>query len=451
MSYVNLLKNIPEILSQPTGIAAIASLGIHGAIALIVPFMPVNSSQSSKNEPPKAVGLMELTAADQNRLPQPASTSQVALQQPQLPLQQPLPGVSLGNLGNLGSPSTAYPPAQPDLYSQPVLPVIPTSPNNYNLSSLPSRQSIQNLIRQNPYQEMPRLTASNRYTSANSPFVDNIDQKIRETQSLGIDRLPQIPGNNKISGEPLKNPSPEAIDIGSTASVGVSPPQTIGLENNVVKIPTNGEKLAVAPQLPEANTNQPELTGKKNDQLLARLKAYNNLRENIRQAYPNVTEKGVIRETISTETPEMVGTVLGRLVVDSDGKVLDIKFQEETASVKLQSKVREFFSANPPQADKNGTSSYAFQLKFQNRDNSDGVSSNIKPSEKLPGEKVFTPQVQPSQIPTSKNIPETPTVNSLNPAPEVTQINNISDVSTDSNQKLIKKLRQFKEETKNPQ
>ena len=104
MSYVNLLKNIPEILSQPTGIAAIASLGIHGAIALIVPFMPVNSSQSSKNEPPKAVGLMELTAADQNRLPQPASTSQVALEQPQLPLQQPLPGVSLGNLGNLGSP-----------------------------------------------------------------------------------------------------------------------------------------------------------------------------------------------------------------------------------------------------------------------------------------------------------------------------------------------------------
>jgi len=260
MSYVSVLKNIPEILSQPTGIAAIASLGIHGAIALIVPFMPVNSSQSSKNEPPKPVGLMELTAADQSRLPQPPSTSQVALQQPQLPLQQPLPGV---NLGNLGSPSIAYPPAQPDLYSQPVLPVIPTSPNNYNLSSLPSRQSIQNLIRQNPSQEMPRLTASNRYTSANSPFVDNIDQKIRETQSLGINRLPQIPGNNKISGEPLKNPSPEAIDIGSTASVGVSPPQTIGSENNVVKIPTNGEKLAVAPQLPEANTNQPELTGKK--------------------------------------------------------------------------------------------------------------------------------------------------------------------------------------------
>ena len=81
MSYVSIFKNIPEILSQPTGIAAIASLGIHGAIALIVPLMPVNTSASSKADSPKAVGLMELSTADQSRLPQPPSTSQVALQQ----------------------------------------------------------------------------------------------------------------------------------------------------------------------------------------------------------------------------------------------------------------------------------------------------------------------------------------------------------------------------------
>ncbi|MFM7408069.1 MAG: hypothetical protein ACKO3K_15800 [Cuspidothrix sp.] len=450
MSYVSLLKNIPEILSQPTGVAAIASLGIHGAIALIVPLMPVNSAQSSKAESPKAVGLMELTPADQSRLPQPPTTNQVALQQPQLPLQQPLPGV---NLGNLGMPSTSYPPVQPDIYSQPALPVIPTSPNNYNLSSLPTRQSIQRLINQNPPAEMPRFTASSRYTPSNSPFVDNIDQQIRETQSLGINRLPQIPGNNEISAEPLKNPSPEAIDIGSTTSVGVSPPRTIPPENNVVQIPNNGEKLAVAPQIAETNTNQSELTGKKTHQLLAGLKGYNNLRENIRQAYPNIQEKGVIREVISTKAPEMAGTVLGRLVVDSDGKILDIKFQEETTSVKLQSKVREFFSTNPPQADKNATSSYAFQIKFQNSDNSDGVSSNIQTSDKVPGEKVFTPQVQQSPIPTSKDIPETPTpsANSLTPAPVITQSDKISNLSTDSNQKLIKKLRQFKEENKNPQ
>ena len=46
MSYVSVLKSIPEILGQPTGIAAIASLGIHGAIALIVPLMPIDSNHN---------------------------------------------------------------------------------------------------------------------------------------------------------------------------------------------------------------------------------------------------------------------------------------------------------------------------------------------------------------------------------------------------------------------
>jgi hypothetical protein len=448
MSYLSILKNIPEILSQPTGIAAIASLGIHGAIALIVPLMPGHSSQSSKIDSPKAVGLMELTAADQSRLPQPPNTSQVALQQPQLPLQQLLPGASLGN------PSTIYPPIQPELSSQPVLPVIPTSPTNYNLSYLPSRQSIQRLTRSNLQTEMarlPRSTYTSSSSSSNSPFVNDLDQKIRETQSLRINRLPEIRENNEIPGEPLNNPSAESIDIGSTIAAGISAPQTVEAENNAVKIVPNGEKLAIAAKLPETLPTPSESQSKKTDQLLAKLNSYNNLRNNIRQAYPNIKEKGVIRETISTNKPEMEGTVLGRLVVDSDGKVLDIKFQEGTGSPKLQSKVREFFSANPPQADKNLTSSYAFQLKFQNNPNSSGVSSNIQPSQNSNGETVFTPQIQPSETPNPKNIPETPTVNTLNPVVSPTPVSNPPAVSKDANQELIQKLRQFKKESKNPE
>ena len=69
MSYVSLLKNIPDILSQPAGIAAIASVGIHGAIAFILPLMPVDSSKSTKEASSnKPVGLVQLSQADQNRL-----------------------------------------------------------------------------------------------------------------------------------------------------------------------------------------------------------------------------------------------------------------------------------------------------------------------------------------------------------------------------------------------
>lgn len=70
MSYVSLFKNIPELLSQPIGIAAIASLGIHGAIAMIVPLMPMDSSKSKDTASSKTVGLLELSQADQSRLPQ---------------------------------------------------------------------------------------------------------------------------------------------------------------------------------------------------------------------------------------------------------------------------------------------------------------------------------------------------------------------------------------------
>ena len=398
MSYVSLLKNIPEIFSQPTGIAAIASLGIHGAIALIVPLMPVNSSQSSKTDSPKAVGLMELSTADQSRLPQPPSTSPVALQQSKLPLQQQLPGA------NASGPLTNYPALQPEISNQTILPAIPSSPSNYNLSYLPSKQSIERLTRNDLQTAMSRLSARSTYTpstSSTSPFVNNLDQRIKETGSLGINRLPELRQNNEIPGEPLINPSAEPIDIGSTTTAGISAPQTVESENNAVKIPQDGEKIALVDnsqgQSPEIITNESESKGQRSEQLLAKLNSYNNLRQNIRQEYPNIKEKGVIRETISTDTPEMEGTVVGTLVVDSDGKVLDIKFQAGTESPKLQSKVREFFSANPPQADKQLISSYPFQLKFQNNPNSAGVSSKIQPSAtpNTENEKVFEPQKQP--------------------------------------------------------
>jgi hypothetical protein len=468
MSYVSVLKNIPEILSQPTGIAAIASLGIHGAIALIVPLMPVNSSQSAKIDPSKAIPLMELSSADQKRLPEAPKTSQIALQQPQLPLQQQLPGA-------LGGLSTIYPPIQPELSSQP-LPLIPRSLSNYNLSSVPSRQSILGLIRSNLQREMPRLEA--RYTPSASPDVNNLSERIPETEPLAINRLPELKQNNEIPGEPLNNPSSEQYDIGSRTATEISPTQAVKSEDNAVKIPQEQQKIALAGKSPEILTNESELKSKRTEQLLAKLQSYRTLRQNIQQEYPNVKENGVIRETIPTDTPEMEGTVSGTLVLNSDGKVLDIKFQEASISPQLQSKVRAYFKNNPPQADKQLISSYPFQFKFQNNLNASGVSSKIQPSATPNPEKVSTIQTQPSATPNpekvstiqtqpsatpnpekvsalqnTKNALQTPSVNTLDSVASPTHNDNRPAGSTKSNQqlKLMQKLRQIKEETKNPQ
>ncbi|MFM6025707.1 MAG: hypothetical protein ACKPER_22730, partial [Dolichospermum sp.] len=270
MSYVSIFKNIPEMLSQPTGIAAIASLGIHGAIALIVPLMPVNSSESTKIDSSKAVPLMELSAADQQRLPQPAKISQIPLQQPPLPLQQQLPG---GNLGNL---TTIYPALQPELSNPPlsVIPSspIPSSPTNYNISSLPSRQSILGLIGSNSQREIPRLEA--RYTPSASPDVNNLSERIPETEPLAINRLPEIKQNNEISGEPLNNPSPEQYDIGSRTTTGISPTQAVKSADNAVNIPQEHEKIALTDnsnssgKSPEILTTEPEFKSKGTEQLV---------------------------------------------------------------------------------------------------------------------------------------------------------------------------------------
>ncbi|WP_016950844.1 hypothetical protein [Anabaena sp. PCC 7108] len=460
MSYVSLLKNIPEILSQPTGIAAIASLGIHGAIALIVPLMPVDSSTAPKTDSSKAVGLMELSPADQSRLPQTLDTSQVALQQPQLPLQQQLPSA------NFESQSTILPPLQAPLPNQQALPPIPTSSGNYNLSYLPRSQPSSRFTRNDFSRQISNFQVRSRFSPSASPFVDDLDSKIRETEPLNLNRLPQVEAENKLSGEPLKNPSPEPIDIGSTTANGVSQPQKMQLGDNVAQIgqnsssqalgeqslPGNGQ-LALAgkglPALPENSTKKPpelpafsqsDSQGQKTQQLLANLTSYNKLRKTIQQEYPNAKEQAVIRETISTDKQNLEGNVLGRLVVDSDGKVLDIKFQDRSVAPELQSKAREFFNANPPKSGKL-TSSYPFHLRFKNQNNNNipAATSELKPSPNNNSEKAPEPQ-------NSKINPSTPGVVIIKTSPTATVSSTEPAASGESTQKLIQQLRQLKEQ-----
>lgn len=467
MSYASILKNIPEIFSQPTGIAAIASLGIHGAIALIVPLMPVDSGQSTEPNTTKAVGLMELSPADQNRLPQTAP-SQVALQ-PQLPQQPEIP------LINFGEEKVIIPPVesaiQAPLPSQTVLPPIPTSSANYNLSYLPKRQPIQRFARNDFRTQVSNFRISrNTFSPSTSPFVDDIDAKIKETQALNINRLPQVQADNKLPSEPLINPSPDAIDIGSTATPqGVTEPQKIQLGDNPVQIAANSPsdiaaepslqgkgqlRAAAAIVIPSSATSTQQQTqvttgsefdsqGQKREQLLAKLDSYNTLRKTIREAYPNVKEQAVIRETISTNKQGMEGTVLGRLVVDPNGKVLDIKFQDGSVAPELQSKTREFFNANPPKGEKR-ISSYPFQLRFTNNGDRKIPQKiqQLKPSPSPETQTVSDPQID-------KNQSNNQAVVIPNPSPTSVVSDDKPALSTESAQKLIQQLRQIKETRQN--
>ncbi|MDB9316247.1 hypothetical protein [Nodularia spumigena] len=465
MSYVSLLKNIPDILSQPTGIAAIASIGIHGAIALIVPLMPVDSEPSQVTASPKSVGILELSQADQNRLPETPNTfpSQVSLQ-PALPQQpQLLPP-------NLDTQRSLLPPLPPPVYRQSVLP--PNITSNYSIYpnrtvSLPQglpipapaarRTAIAPAIVPEPEAIAPRQAIRfdpSGFNAANHRFAPSTrsfnQSEVRvATQALPVDRLPKVTPSN------LPSDLPNTPPITTTTNTTARTPRT---GNDAAKTNANQELIARLQPTPQAQdklvlANQsipkwqpgsapktPELPLQKvNEQqgLIAQLNSYEGVRKQIQQAYPNSVEKPVIRETIIAKQPNVEGTVLGVLVVDPQGRVLDIKFQGQSVSTDLQLKAREYFNARSPKGGEQ-ISSYPFSLRFQNNGNTAETNQEQTPAASLKP----LPQLRTNEqsAPASVVIPQPSTTPEAN--------NNSLSSTLESGQKLIQQLRQVREERK---
>ncbi|MBE9200410.1 MULTISPECIES: hypothetical protein [unclassified Nodularia (in: cyanobacteria)] len=457
MSYVSLLKNIPDILSQPTGIAAIASLGIHGAIALIVPLMPVDPDSSQVSASPTSVGILELSPADQNRLPETPNTfpSQLALQ-PQLPQQpQLLPP-------NLDTQRTLLPPLPPPVYTQSTLP--PNIAANYRRISpnrnvsFPQRQPTPaGASAAAPIAQRPELrfdtsgfNAGNQRFTASTPNFNQSEVRVA-TQGVSVERLPKLTAS-QIPGD-LPNPQPTTRATNTT-------PQRTQPGNNTANA-GNQELIARLQQTPQAQdelilANQslpkfqpgtapktPDLPLKTvtvNEQqgLIAQLNSYEGLRKQIQQAYPNSQEKPVIRETIAASQPNLQGTVLGFLVVDPEGKVLDIKFQDQSVSQDLQLKAREYFNTRSLKGDQQ-ISSYPFNLRFQNNGNAADLTPGQTPTATVKPLPQLRIQNQPQQ-----SAPATVVI----PQPSTTPKADSNSLSStlESGQKLIQQLRQVREE-----
>lgn len=374
MSYVSLFRNIPELLSQPIGIAAIASLGIHGAIAMIVPLMPMDSSKPKDTASSKTVGLLELSQADQSRLPQ--STPQVGLQQ--LP---PIAPLSAPNF----SAQTLLPPVAPAPSSQLVLPPLPASSNNYRVSSLPTRQSLRMIPSDNlrfdaskfdssKFNNSPKFNTTPKFSPSASP-VNVSESKYEAPQPLAVNRLPELQ-SQKIPDDILQNTQSPNLPGTSpiTTAQGNTIPQMAQSVNDRSRIAQNPliTSLKQAPRAGDSLTlirgtasQAPDLSAKGTQLAIAQLDSYANLRKEVQQQYPDAEQKPVIRQTLPTKKPNLEGAVLGVLVVDPDGKVLDIKFQDKLVSPELKSEAREYFNKQSPKGDKQ-ISSYPFNLNFQN-------------------------------------------------------------------------------------
>jgi hypothetical protein len=504
MSYVSLFKSIPDILSQPIGIAAIASLGIHGAIAMIVPLMPMDSSKPKDTASSKTVGLLELSQADQNRLPQTTPSSGLQQLPPIAPLSAP----------NFNAQTALPPLAAPPSSSQLVLPPLPPSSNNYQVSSLPTRQSLRMIPSDNLRFDASKFDRSKFNTSPkffpSVPRVNVSESKYEPPKLLAVNRLPELPPQ-KIPDDILqKAQSPNLSDTNSIRTAqGNTTQQMTQPTNDASRLAQNPliNSLKQAPMGGDTLTgnrgttlNTPNLSGKgtqlamsndKPQSVYAQLNSYANLRREIQQEYPNAEQKPVIRQILPADKPNLEGAVLGVLVVDPDGKVLDIKFQDKLISPELQLKTREYFNKQSPKGDKQ-ISSYPFNLRFQNNTSTitgtnqfsaPGINNNqLTPSPAgtsqpfpelrirnnqpsplstgtlqplaAPGVNGNQPQFSPtatpkplSQLPIINNQP-TPSLTATTSEPLLLPIINQSQPtsSTASNQKLVKLLREVKED-----
>jgi hypothetical protein len=121
-------------------------------------------------------------------------------------------------------------------------------------------------------------------------------------------------------------------------------------------------------------------------------------------------------------------------VVDPEGKVLDIKFQDKSVDRELQSKAREYFSTRSPQGGQQ-ISSYPFTLRFHN-----SASTAETPPEQTSA--VVVKPVPELRMPNEQPTPDLTTKPSTTSAGD----NNSLSSTLESSQKLIQQLRQLRDE-----
>ncbi|HBB33348.1 MAG TPA: hypothetical protein DDZ80_13100 [Cyanobacteria bacterium UBA8803] len=182
MSYVSLIKSLAEILGQPTGIAVMASAGIHAVVGFTLPYMPGMSSEQSQL--PRTVQVVALTPDQQNRIPELATL--------------PVPP-SIYQQTPLNSPFPPLPPLNPSF-------------KNYNYSKVsPSRSNLKSLLQQ-------QAASKGKLDRNGLKIYDSPVWKSQVARRTPLKVWDPSQSNLQIArnsdGVPVLNPNPQ-VDIGS--------------------------------------------------------------------------------------------------------------------------------------------------------------------------------------------------------------------------------------------
>jgi hypothetical protein len=245
-------------LLSSTGIAVIASLGIHGLLWAVLPGLTINS-QADKSPSQRTIGLVQLSPQEQSRLPQVANPADntlpsFATQQTELPPLPPappyqtsvIPPVQLSpgsapvyNLNpnqNSAPPQTFQVPLPPPPTNTSFPPIPETNPtNSYPLPPVPQT----NQANSYPGTPIPQTNQANSYPGTpvpqTQPFVLPKNNGLPNTP-LTPDRT--LPADNDIA---TATPTPQQSPLQTPANLNTPTPSV--REN---KLPERGKQELLA-------------------------------------------------------------------------------------------------------------------------------------------------------------------------------------------------------------
>lgn len=405
MSYVSLLKTIPDFLSKPAGIAIIASVGIHGVIALMLPLMPMEARKTKEVKTPKTVGLVELNQADRQRLPQ-TNPAQTTLNSP-VNLQ---PQAALPEFATKPTPlpTPVSPPPSP---TEVVLPPLPTSPADLRVNSLPSSLRINALpkptnnssfrirptdrfrTRSSLSAAMPNLNLG-RERMALKSRAGNSNPRPNQISPLEIDTQRKT-GNGADTNNSQRSKLPSLNPAALPSGLPNNPVRTARSTTSVPGLPSSNQASINSPGEPGvANNSSSNIT--QNQQFSAaaselkpidRLGGQGSPLPNNKVKSPNkvITEPELISKakqtnpgiemqaaplqpTLDLPQGEKITNVKGGLVVDGEGRIDFFELLDKSVSSNVKLAVRNYFKnyfqKNPVKA--NGKPKYfSFNAVFE--------------------------------------------------------------------------------------
>jgi hypothetical protein len=202
-----------QLLQQPTAISAIASLGMHALLFVLLPILPYAALTEAEPEIRRSVEVVELTPEEQNRLPE-FSSAQVDLP----PL---FPDSPTGDLPPLPLPKPSTPPPADGLFSDPFF---NTPIPNFSFPIFPQSVPLPPPVAQQP--PKPPEPAPPQTAPSLQPEAQPSPEGDRPTITLRPGGLPILPEGSENPAAPTQPPSDRLNPPQSDDRVAANPEST---------------------------------------------------------------------------------------------------------------------------------------------------------------------------------------------------------------------------------